>query len=108
MTKTEILLWNRLRKNKIKRVRFKAQHPVWKFVVDFYCHKALLVIEIDGDIHNDLIVSERDEGRELEISKLGLKVIRFTNEEVINDLDEVAIKISREVSLRMAIIGGVG
>ncbi len=94
MTEAELLLWERIRKNKNEGYRFKAQHPIGKFIVDFYCHKALLVIEIDGSVHNDKIVAERDEGRELEISNLGIKVIRFTNEEIYNDLDKVTLTIS--------------
>jgi len=95
MTETELLLWERLRKNKNMGYRFRAQHPIGKFIVDFYCHEALLVIEIDGGIHKNKIVAERDEGRELEISKLGIMVIRFTNDEIYNDLDKVVITISR-------------
>ena len=55
MTEAELLLWERLRKNKNESYRFRAQHPIGKFIVDFYCHKALLVIEIDGGIHQNKI-----------------------------------------------------
>ena len=95
MTETELLLWERLRKNKNRGYRFRAQHPIGKFIVDFYCHEALLVIEIDGSIHQTEIVAERDKGRELEISKLGIKVVRFTNNDIYDDLDNVAVTISR-------------
>jgi len=95
MTNAELLLWERLRKNKNGGYRFRSQHPIGKFIVDFYCHEALLVIEIDGSIHQNSIVAERDEGRELEITKLGIKVVRFTNDEIVNNLDKVAVTISR-------------
>ena len=95
MTETELLLWERLRKNKNGGYRFRAQHPIGKFIADFYCHEVLLVIEIDGGIHQNEIVAERDEGRELEITNLGIKVIRFTNDEILNDLEKVATTISR-------------
>jgi very-short-patch-repair endonuclease len=95
MTETELLLWERLRKNKNGSYRFRAQHPIGKFIADFYCHEVLLVIEIDGGIHQNEIVAERDEGRELEITNLGIKVIRFTNDEILNDLEKVATTISR-------------
>jgi very-short-patch-repair endonuclease len=94
MTETELLLWERIRKNKNGGYRFRAQHPIGKFIVDFYCHEALLAIEIDGSIHQNNIVAERDEGRELEIRKLGINIIRFTSEEIHNNLDKVAITIS--------------
>jgi very-short-patch-repair endonuclease len=103
MTETELLLWERLRKNKNSGYRFRAQHPIGKFIVDFYCHEALLVVEIDGGIHQNEIVAERDEGRELEISNLGIKVVRFTNEEIVNELDNVAITISRILDTRRKI-----
>lgn len=102
MTESELILWERLRKNKNTGYRFRAQHPIGKFIVDYYCHEALLVIEIDGSIHHNEIVAERDEGRELEISKLGIKIVRFTNEEIYNDLDNVAVTISRILEKRKA------
>ena len=95
LTEAEKLLWERLRKNKVRGLRFRTQHPISKFIVDFYCHKALLVIEIDGDIHKNEIVAERDEGREAELKKLGLIVLRFTNDEVLKNIDNVQKKITR-------------
>jgi|SRR6185312_4493094 len=93
MTEAEKVLWERLRKNKVRGYRFRAQHPISKFIVDFYCHKASLVIEIDGDIHRNEIVAERDEGREEELKRLGLIVLRFTNTEVLKNTDAVCIEI---------------
>lgn len=93
LTPVEKLLWDRLRKGQVKGIRFKAQHPISKFIVDFYCHKALLVIEIDGDVHDKEDLAERDEGREYELKKLGLRVIRFKNAEVMNNMDKVLVKI---------------
>lgn len=93
MTEAEKILWERLRKNKVSGFRFRSQHPISKFIVDFYCHKALLVIELDGDIHMKEDVAERDEGREIEIKKLGLRVLRFKNKEVYDNLDAVVDKI---------------
>jgi len=83
MTRAEKILWSKLRKKQIDGVIFRRQHPIDIFIVDFYCHKHQLVIEVDGGIHNLPGVSERDEGRTYELEKWGLKVIRFTNEEVI-------------------------
>ena len=93
MTDAEKTLWERLRKNRIKGFKFRAQHPIWKFIVDFYCHEAQLVIEIDGEVHKNEIVAERDEGREVEIKRLGLTILRFTNKEVINNIDKVCLTI---------------
>jgi len=89
MTEDESILWERLRKNKVKGFRFRAQHPIDKFIVDFYCHEALLAIELDGEIHKKEEVAERDEGREIEIKKLGITLVRFKNYEVYDNLDKV-------------------
>ena len=98
MTDAEKQLWDRINRNQLG-VRFKAQHPIYKFVVDFYCHKYKLVIEIDGEIHN--FQKQEDEGREEELKRLGLKIIRFTNDEVKEDLDRVVDEIKKELYSEM-------
>ena len=90
MTIAEKLLWERLNKNQLG-VRFKAQHPIDMFIVDFYCHKYKLIIEVDGEIH--LNQKDYDEGRTAELNRFDLKVIRFTNEEVLVDIDKVVVEI---------------
>jgi len=90
MTEAEKMLWNRLNKNQLG-VRFKAQHPIDIFIADFYCHKYKLVIEVDGDIHEKQ--KEYDEGRTFELEHFGIKLIRFTNDEIFRDIDEVVRKI---------------
>ena len=78
-------------------IRFRRQHPISKFIVDFYCHKAKLVIEIDGEIHHQKHQAEIDEGRTYELENLDLKIIRFTNDEVIFNIEKVLSKILKEV-----------
>jgi very-short-patch-repair endonuclease len=95
LTESEIALWEKIGRNQVNGLRFKQQHPISKFIVDFYCHKALLVIEVDGAVHNNADVAEHDEGRQHELEKLGLTVLRFTNDEVLNDIDNVIEKIKR-------------
>ncbi len=92
LTNAEKILWERLNRNQLG-YRFKSQHPIDIFIVDFYCHKLGLVIEIDGKIH--LLQHEYDSGRTSELEKYGLKVIRFTNNEVINDIENVICKINQ-------------
>jgi very-short-patch-repair endonuclease len=91
MTNSEKLLWEKLKGKQLLGIRFRRQHPIDIFIADFYCHEARLVIEIDGDIHKEQI--EYDDGREAEIEKYNIKVIRFTNDEVNNDIDLVVQKI---------------
>ena len=97
MTLAEKKLWQRLSKNQLG-VRFKAQHPIDIFIVDFYCHKLKLVIEVDGLIHKEQ--KDYDEGREMELENLGLMVVRFTNEDIIHDIENVILKIKKVITLR--------
>jgi very-short-patch-repair endonuclease len=99
MTNSEILLWERLKGKQILGIKFRSQHPIDIFIADFYCHKARLVIELDGEIHEGQ--SDYDDGREAEIEKYDIKVIRFTNEEVFNDIDNVVNKIIAVVKERI-------
>ena len=89
MTEAEKKLWKMLRNRRFEGLKFRRQHPINRFVVDFYCHQKLLVVEVDGGIHNDVDVKERDEGREEELKNLGLTIIRFTNEEVLTNVYKV-------------------
>ena len=63
MTVAEKKLWKYLKENKILGYRFKAQHPINRFIADFYCHMAKLVVEIDGEIHESEEAMEKDESR---------------------------------------------
>jgi very-short-patch-repair endonuclease len=83
-------LWQKLRANKLG-VHFRRQQVIAGFIVDFYCHKAGLVIEVDGDIH-DLQQAE-DARREKVLREMGLRIIRFRNEEVMRELSAVVGKI---------------
>ncbi|NOH01398.1 MAG: DUF559 domain-containing protein [Chloroflexi bacterium] len=90
MTPAEKLLWHEIRANKLG-VRFRRQQVIQGFIVDFYCHRAGLVIEVDGDIHD--LQKEEDERREKVLSALGLRVVRFGNDEVVKSLSAVAGRI---------------
>ena len=86
MTLAEKILWQELRANKLG-VHFRRQQVIAGFIVDFYCHKAALVIEVDGDIHD--LQQEEDARREKVLSEMGLRVVRFRNEEVERGLSAV-------------------
>ena len=72
-------------------VRFRRQQIIQGFIVDFYCHKSALVVEVDGDIHD--LQQEEDARREKVLSALGLRVVRFRNDEVGRNLSTVVGKI---------------
>ncbi|MCA1899070.1 MAG: DUF559 domain-containing protein [Chloroflexi bacterium] len=90
MTPAEKILWEELRANKLG-VHFRRQQVIQGFIVDFYCHKAALVVEVDGDVH-DLQKAE-DERREKVLSEMGLRMVRFRNDEVMGKLPSVVEQV---------------
>lgn len=97
-TDAEDFLWKQLSENKYKKWRFRRQHPILYFIADFYCHKAKLIIEVDGGYHNIPQQHEYDINRDQELVELGLKVIRFTNEEVLFDIDNTLKTIEETIN----------
>ncbi len=100
-TDAEAFLWIFLQSNQLKGYRFKRQHPVKYFIADFYCHKAKLVIEVDGGYHTIPEQYEYDSNRDIELTQLGIKVLRFTNEEVLFEIDKVLEVIKKELNQTM-------
>jgi len=97
MTDGETKLWKKLRNHKFEGLKFRRQHPVGRLIVDFYCHEKLLVVEVDGSIHDLAEVKERDEGREEELKNFGLPIIRFTNGEIEYDIENVLNKLKMKL-----------
>lgn len=95
-TDAEKLLWEYLRRNALG-VRFRRQFIIGDFIADFACLEKKLVVEVDGEYHFTQEQIEEDRKRSYHISQLGFRVVRFTNEEVMNDLDNVILKIKKEL-----------
>ncbi|WP_153640457.1 endonuclease domain-containing protein [Prolixibacter sp. NT017] len=95
MTEAELKLWECLKEKKLLNLRFRPQHPIDIFIADFYCHPLKLIIEIDGGIHLSETNKAYDIGREAELERWGLKVVRFTNQEVLNSLDQVLMNLEK-------------
>ena len=93
-TEAEKLLWAELRNRKLNGLKFRRQHPLDKFIVDFYCNEKKLVVELDGNVHDEKINKEYDEARTAMLAGLNIIVLRFKNEEVINNMKGVLKKIS--------------
>ena len=93
MTEAERKLWSALRSKQINFHKFRRQHPYGKYVLDFVCLDAQLVIEVDGGQHLENI--EHDENRTLWLKQQGFRVLRFWNNEVLNNLDAVLAVIWR-------------
>ena len=89
MTEAEEMLWKHLRNNKLNGLKFRRQHPLDIYIADFYCHQKKLIIEIDGGVHDIPEQEEYDNGRTFELEEKGFKVLRFRNEDVLNDISSV-------------------
>ncbi len=97
-TKAEELLWQALRNKQIENCKFRRQHPIGQFIADFYCHEAGLIIEVDGGYHNEAEQKEYDAARTQAINEFSVRVMRFTNEEILNSLPEVLKKIAEALA----------
>ena len=86
-TQAEALLWAELRKRQLGELKFRRQHIIYTYIVDFFCPAAKLVVEIDGPIH--INQEEYDAEREENLQALGYHIVRFTNNEVDQDLELV-------------------
>ena len=87
MTPAEKVLWERLRNRQVNGYRFRRQHPIKDFIV----------IEVDGSVHEETSQKERDEQRTIIFKGFGIREIRFTNKEVMNQIDQVIKKIETEL-----------
>jgi len=101
MSLPEVLLWQRLRQNE-QGLKFRRQHPSGRYVADFYCHKARLVIEIDGVMHDCGTRPHRDTVRDAWFVTKGLTVIRIPASEVLKDVDGIADAIVMDAVGRVA------
>ncbi len=91
MTLAERRLWHRLRANRLDGFHFRRQQIIDGFIVDFYCHAVGLVVEVDGAMHDEQV--EYDEERERVLQARGLRILRFRNEEVLRDIENVLTRI---------------
>jgi len=98
MTPTETILWEALRGRRLGGLRFRRQQVVDGFIVDFYCDAARLVIEVDGEVHQDQ--QGHDAARDQILAEQGLRTVRFTNDEVEQSLnrvlDQIVVLASRD------------
>lgn len=96
-TKAEKILWEYLRNRNLDGLKFRRQHPIDKFIADFYCHEKKLVVELDGAVHDEKMNAQYDEARIYELKGSGIKVIRFRNSEVENNIGLVLKKIREAI-----------
>jgi very-short-patch-repair endonuclease len=92
-TLAEKILWQKLRKNSFEGLKFKRQHHIGRYVVDFYCAELKLIIELEGGIHEEENQKEYDVVRFEELEAMGYQILRVKNEEVIINVEKVVAKI---------------
>ncbi len=88
-TKSEIRIWQKLKRNQMYRYDFHRQKPIDHYIVDFFCNKLQLVIECDGYSHEILVVWKKDVKKTKRLNELGVRVLRFSDYQIMNDMDNV-------------------
>jgi very-short-patch-repair endonuclease len=101
MTPAEQMLWRALRGGRLQGLKFRRQHGVGQYVLDFYCAAARLAVEVDGSVHDDPEQAVRDELRTEQLNAYGRSVLRFRNDEVFRDLDSVLTRIAEAAAHRL-------
>ena len=99
-TPAEATLWRALR-NRKTGFKFRRQHPIYRFIIDFYCAEAKLLIEVDGESHSQPDQIEYDKVRTEYLEELGYKVIRFANDDVRYNIHAVAVEILGSIEDRI-------
>lgn len=93
LTPAERKLWEVIRNGKLDGYKFRRQHPIYRYIADFYCHELRLVVELDGRVHDESDQQEHDINRDLVIREFGIQILRFKNEEVLNTPEKVLEKV---------------
>ncbi len=89
MTLAEVLLWNRLKRKQMRGYDFDRQRPIDEYIVDFYCKDLMLAIEVDGSSHDHASSYAKDIKRQQRLEELGVHILRFRDEAVKQDIDNV-------------------
>lgn len=100
MTQPEVILWSKLKGKNLGERKFRRQYSVDRFVLDFYCPELKIAIEVDGDSHASAEAVEYDKNREIHIKQFGILFLRFTNNEIRENLTGVLYKILEIVKER--------
>ena len=104
--KAERLLWNRLRAGQMDGLKFRRQHGIGSYIADFYCAKAQLVVELDGDSHIGEVVHSEDLKRQAFIEAQGIQVLRFANQEVHQRMESVLQTIANVIMDCASVVHG--
>ncbi len=99
MTAAETRLWTKFRAGQFRELKFRRQHGIGPYIVDFYCPDRRLVIEVDGDTHAEADQVVRDKERDWYLASLGLEVVRYTNGDVVDNLEGVLLDLGKRLAL---------
>jgi very-short-patch-repair endonuclease len=99
LTPAERTLWQALKNCQLNGFKFRCQHPVGPFIVDFYCPQCRLVVELDGEIHDQQV--DYDTARTKQLNRFGYRVVRFHNQAVMTNLDGVLQQILEVIGERI-------
>ena len=97
-TDAETLIWYLIRNRRIFNTKFRRQHPIERYIIDFYCHEHKLAIELDGSQHFEIVTQAKDLERSEYLNSLGISVLRFDNLQVLTETESVLEKIYQELS----------
>ncbi|MEK7499702.1 MAG: endonuclease domain-containing protein [Patescibacteria group bacterium] len=97
MTAPELVFWTAVRNRKLKGYKFRRQYSAGRYVIDFYCSKVRLGIEIDGDSHFQDEQKQYDAVRQEYIDSLGIEILRYTNDEIMKNLSGVLEDVSKRL-----------
>lgn len=96
-TEAETKLWEQLQRHPFNRYHFRRQHPIHKFIADFYSHKLRLIVEIDGRYHETEQQQEKDRSRSELLKFQKLEILRFTNQQVLQNMEAVLNILSNKI-----------
>ncbi|KAA1247319.1 endonuclease domain-containing protein [Aquimarina sp. RZ0] len=96
-TKSEILLWQKLKRKQLCGYDFHRQKPIDNYILDFFCHELMLGIEIDGYSHQLIEVYKKDVRKEKTMNRLGINILRFTDQQVFKDMFNVLLAIEEYI-----------
>lgn len=88
-TPAEEILWEEIRNKKLNGLKFKRQHSIGYYIVDFYCASKRLIVELDGEVHNTEDQIEKDKHRDQNLTEMNFKILRISNSQVLNDIETV-------------------
>ena len=101
LTPAEATLWKHIKNKQIYNIQWRRQFSVGPYILDFYCPKAKLAIELDGKEHYTIEGDKYDCGRDIFISSKGIKILRYENKEIWESIEQVIEEINKELQLRI-------